>query len=227
RTRQQLRELLPNSTMLFIEDRFENPDAYDMFVEIRNGRIDGGAQPAAQLAGAGASDDLSRKIAILSADPLLGRLSLRNRRLLAFSAQWYDAVPGQVVFSHNQAADAVYLCLEGRAELRWPHGDDKTAPISYVRPGRLIGDLAVITRDKRFLDLIAIERTRFLRIGAEEFRSVIENDASVALALLEAVAAHLTGATELLQAAQINLADFAGQKTGPLSPDKMNEYFDD
>ncbi|MGD9861819.1 MAG: ABC transporter transmembrane domain-containing protein, partial [Pseudodonghicola sp.] len=60
RTRQQLRELLPNSTMLFMEDRFENPDAYDMFVEIRNGRIDGGAQPAAQLAGAGASDDLSR-----------------------------------------------------------------------------------------------------------------------------------------------------------------------
>jgi putative ABC transport system ATP-binding protein len=96
-----------------------------------------------------------------------------------------------------------------------------------VRPGRLIGDLAVITQDKRFLDLVAVEPTKFLRIGAEEFRAVIENDASVALALLEAVAAHLTGATELLQRAKLNLADYAGPPAGPLSPAKMNEYFDD
>lgn len=227
RTRQHLRELLPGSTILFMETRFENPSAYDLFVEIRNGRIDGAAR-AVVAAGEGAGDDLSRKMAILSTNDLLARLNLRNRRLLAFSAQWYDAAAGQVVFSHNQKADAVYLCLEGLAELRWPGADrDRVAPVSSVRPGRLIGDLAVITQDKRFLDLVAVEPTKFLRIGAEEFRAVIENDASVALALLEAVAAHLTGATELLQRAKLNLADYAGPPAGPLSPAKMNEYFDD
>ncbi|MDK3017656.1 ABC transporter transmembrane domain-containing protein [Pseudodonghicola flavimaris] len=235
RTRQRLRELLPNSIMLFMENRFENPDAYDMFVEIRNGRINTSGQPAMSVAASGASDDLSRKVALLSANDLLGRLSLRNRRLLAFSAQWYQAAPGHVVFSHSQTADAVYLCLEGHAELRWPGaGNTKIAPVSSVRPGRLIGDLAVITRDKRFLDLVAVEPTRFLRIGAEEFRAVIENDASVALALLEEVATHLTGATELLQAAQINLSDYATppgtprtSTADPLTPEKLNDYFDD
>jgi len=227
RTRQRLRELLPNSIMVFLEDRFDNPDAYDMYVEIRNGRVDGGAQRAAVEAEEGATDDLSRKLAILSANELFGRLSLRNRRLLAFSAQWYAAESGQVVFSHDQPADAVYLCLEGKAELRWPGGNVDRPPVSYVRPGRLIGDLAVITREKRFLDLVVVERSRFLRIGAEEFRAVIENDASVALALLEAVAAHLTGATELLQAAHVNLADYAGSKNVPVSLDTLNEYFDD
>ncbi|TDK46842.1 ABC transporter transmembrane domain-containing protein [Antarcticimicrobium luteum] len=228
RTRERLRELLPNSILIFMEDQFANPDAYDMFVEIHNGRIDGGAQQAPVAAeGDGVSDDLSRKLAILSANDLFGRLSQRNRRLLAFSAQWYDAAPNQVVFSHNQPADAVYLCLEGLAELRWPTAESGTPPVSFVRPGRLIGDLAVITRDKRFLNLVAVEPTRFLRIGAEEFRAVIENDASVALALLEAVAAHLTGATELLQAAQINLADYAGTKNVPIELDTLNEYFDD
>ena len=227
RTRQRLRELLPNSIMIFMEDRFDNPDAYDMYVEIRNGRIDGGAQQTGSAEGAGGSDDLSRKLAILSGNDLFRRLSLRNRRLLAFSAQWYEAAPGQVVFSHNQPADAVYLCLAGEAELRWPGADKTRPPVSLVRPGRLIGDLAVITRQKRFLDLTALEPTRFLRIGAEEFRAVIENDASVALALLEAVAAHLSGATELLQVAQIDLSDYAGTKKLPLSLDTLNEYFDD
>lgn len=227
RTRERLRDLLPRSVLLFMEAKFENPDAYDMFIEIRNGRIDGSLRSVA-AAGEGAGDDLSRKIAILSANSLLGGLSLPNRRLLAFSAQWYEAAAGQKVFSHNQAADAVYLCLEGEAELHWPDSEQTMlAPVSTVRPGRLIGDLAVITRDKRFLDLVAVKPTRFLRIGAEEFRAVIENDASVALALLEAVAAHLTGATALLQQARINLADYAGPPAGPLSPEKLNEYFDD
>jgi len=226
RTRQRLRELLPHSIMIFMEDRFDNPDAYDMYIEIRNGRIDGGVQQAAP-AEESSSDDLGRKLAILSDNDLFGRLSLRNRRLLAFSAQWYDAAPGQVVFSHDQPADAVYLCLEGQAELRWPDGDDQRSPVSFVRPGRLIGDLAVITRQKRILDLVAVEPTRFLRIGAEEFRAVIENDATVALALLEAVAAHLSGATELLQAAQIDLSQFEGAQNPRISRDAMNEYFDD
>lgn len=224
-TRNRLRELLPNTTMLFLEDHFDNPDAYDMYVEIRDGRIDGGAlQSALEAEG---TDDLGRKLAILSRNDLFGRLSLRNRRLLAFSAQWYEAAQGQVVFSHHQPADAVYLCLEGLAELRWHEGDPKAPPISFVRPGRLIGDLAVITRDKRFLDLVAKEPTRFLRIGAEEFRAVIENDASVAMALLEAVAAHLTGATELLHSAQINLAEAVRDKNLPISPESFNEFFDD
>ncbi len=226
-TRQRLRELLPNSIMIFMEDHFGHPEAYDMFIEIRNGRIDGGAQRAEAAGAEAASDDLSRKLAILSANDLFGRLSQRNRRLLAFSAQWYAAEPGQVVFSHDQPADAVYLCLEGQAQLRWPDSDETAPPVSFVQPGRLIGDLAVITRDKRFLDLVAVAPTRFLRIGAEEFRAVIENDAAVAMALLEAVAGHLSGATELLQAAQINLVDFARSGSTPVSPDAANEFFDD
>ena len=226
RTRQHLRDLLPNSIMLFMENRFEHPDAYDMFVEIRNGRIKGSPRRKEISGGQAGADDLGRKIAVLSDNDLLGRLNQRNRRLLAFSAQWYDAAPGQVVFSHQQAADAVYLCLEGQAVLRWPGTEGRPArPVSHVKPGRLIGDLAVITGDRRFLDLVAVEPTRFLRIGAEEFRAVIENDASVALALLEAVAGHLTGATALLQAAQPNLADLAAPDGD--APKQPNEYFDD
>ncbi len=227
RTRQKLRELLPGSVMIFMEDHFDHPDAYDLFIEIKDGRIDGGSRRAEPVLANDAAADFSRKLNAIASTELFGPIDARNQRLLAYSAQWYDAEPGQVVFLHNQVADAVYLCLEGRAELRWPGSPAGAVPVSFVEPGRLIGDLAVITRDHRFLDLVTLEKTRFLRIGAEEFRAVIESDAAVAVQLLETVATYLSGAAELLQLAQVNLTDYANPDRGPISLDTIGAHIDD
>ncbi|MFV0515094.1 MAG: ABC transporter transmembrane domain-containing protein [Jhaorihella sp.] len=210
----RLRGFFPDTTLIFLEDDFDDPQAWDMFVEIRDGRIDGAAR-VRPVAPAGGAADLDRKLDILSESELFGALDARNRRLLAFSAAWYDAAPGQAVFRHGQVADAVYLCLTGRAEMRLPNAESGDPPVYVVGAGRLIGDLAVIAGGHRMLDLVAVEQTGFLRIGAAEFRAVIESDAGVALRLLEEMARHLTGATEMLQMAQINLADYAAPADVP------------
>ena len=204
RTRQKLRELLPDSIMIFLEDNFDHPSAYDLFVEIRDGRLDGIERSDIGASGESGASDLSRKLAIIADTALFANLDARHQRLLAFSAGWYQAAPGQVIFSHDQAADAVYLCLTGHAELRWPSAGPGDPPLSTVEPGRLIGDLAVITGEPRALNLVSIDQTSFLRIGAEEFRSVIENDAAVAVGVLQTVAGHLNGAAELLRMAQLS-----------------------
>jgi putative ABC transport system ATP-binding protein len=103
-----------------------------------------------------------------------------------------------VIFANDQIADAAYLCVTGRAELRWPNAPAREA-LSVIGPGQLIGDLAVVTNKARTFDLVATEATTFLRIGAEEFRSVIEHDAAVAVSLLQSVVGHLSGAAELLR----------------------------
>jgi len=203
RTRQKLRELLPDSIMIFLEDNFDHPDAYDLFVEIKDGRVDGVERSDMGTSVENGASDRSRKLAAIAEAPLFANLNAKNQRLLAFSAGWYEAKPGQVIFSHEQVADAAYLCLKGRAELRWPGSVPEDPPLSTVEPGRLIGDLAVITSETRALDLISIDHTEFLRIGAEEFRAVIENDASVAVALLQTVAGHLNGAADLLRLSQL------------------------
>jgi putative ABC transport system ATP-binding protein len=202
RTRQKLRELLPDSIMIFLEDNFDHPKAYDLFVEIKDGRVDGVARSEISASGQSGAADLSRKLSAIADTPLFANLDARNQRLLAFSAQWFDAEAGQMIFSHDQAADAAYLCLKGRAELRWPDSAPSDAALSVIEPGRLIGDLAVITREPRALDLVSTTQTSFLRIGAEEFRAVIENDAAVALGLLQTVAGYLNGAAELLRMSQ-------------------------
>ncbi|CUJ97400.1 Putative multidrug export ATP-binding/permease protein [Ruegeria denitrificans] len=191
RTRLRLRELLPDSIMIFMEDHFAHPEAYDLFIEIKDGRIDGVSRTQAHHED-GASADLSRKLQIISSTELFSGLDARNQRLLAFSAQWYEAAAGQVIFSRGQAPDAAYLCITGQANLDWTEDGGGTRTISIIEPGRLIGDLSIITGETRQLDLTAATDCTFLRIGAEELRAVIESDASVAVRLLQTVAGYLT-----------------------------------
>ncbi|WP_171205073.1 ABC transporter transmembrane domain-containing protein [Ruegeria sp. HKCCA0235A] len=201
RTRLKLRELLPDSIMIFMEDHFAHPEAYDLFVEIKDGRIDGVSRSKSTPEDS-TSDDLSRKLEIISATELFSGVDGRNQRLLAFSAQWYEAAAGQVIFSRGQAPDAAYLCVSGQARLDWPTDDGQKRPISIIEPGRLIGDLSIITGEPRQLDLVAIEDCSFLRIGAEELRAVVESDASVATQLLQTVAGYLTTLSTRINAAQ-------------------------
>ncbi len=226
-SRERLKELLPDSTLIFLEDRFENPDAYDLYVEVKDGRIRGVAQADEDDTDAAGSDDLRRKQSAIASVEMFSRLDSRNQRLLAFGAQWFEAEPGQVVFRQGDPADAAYLCLEGGAELCWGEGGENALPISLIEPGRLIGDLSIITGETRRLDLIAKERTLFLRIGAEELQAVIQSDSSVAVQLLKSVAGHLAALAAVLERANIDYKELQEDGKMPAVLDRFRDGSDD
>ena len=85
KTRTALRELMPDTTLIFMEDNFENPSEYDLFVEIKNGRIDGIQRQDTDLVPDGGSDDLRRKLREISRTETFAKLDIRNQRLLAFA----------------------------------------------------------------------------------------------------------------------------------------------
>ena len=77
--------------------------------------------------------------------------------------------------------------------------------VSDVYPGRLIGDLAILINEPRQLDLVATEDAKFLRIGAEQYRAVVESDKTVVLSLLHKVAGYLAGASDIMMAAGLEV----------------------
>ena len=201
--RERLRKLMPETTQIFLSDRFDAPESYDMLVEVNHGRLDGVESTDRYENSGTVSEDLRRKLDIVQRNELFAPLDSRAQRLLAFAAQWYDAPAGKVIFSADEPPDATYLCLSGQAELtfRDKNGDERR--VSLVEPGRVIGDLAVIVGEPRQANLRALEDTKFLRFGADEFRSVIENDRTVLLSLLKTVAGHLSGAANMIRDADI------------------------
>ncbi|QUJ76418.1 cyclic nucleotide-binding domain-containing protein [Sulfitobacter albidus] len=213
-TRARLRDLMPETTQIFISDRFDLPESYDMFVEINHGRIDGVEAPRPAAQSEDVSDDLRRKLAIIQRNDLFGDLQPRAQRLLAFAAQWYEAPADTRIFSVGEPPDAAYLCLEGIAEITFTDDDGAEQHISTVEPGRVIGDLAVIINEPRTVSLTTRSDTRFLRLGAEELRSVIENDTAVMMSLLRTVSGHLNNVGEVIRNAGIELP----RELGPSRP---------
>jgi len=201
--RDRLGNLLPETTQIYLDTHFSKPETFDMFIEIKGGRIDGVAQSETPHQDDSISDDLRRKLRIISRNELFSGLDSRNQRLLAFAAQWYSVRQGERIFSIGERADAAYLCLSGKSELYWRDEDGQGHHVSTVETGRLIGDLAVIMNEDRQLDFVAIEDSQFLRIGADQFRSVIENDRVILLSLLRTVSGHLTNAADLLRIAGV------------------------
>ncbi|MEL7514050.1 MAG: ABC transporter transmembrane domain-containing protein [Pseudomonadota bacterium] len=214
-TRSALKKLLPKTTMIFMEENFDDAEEYDLFVEVKNGRIDGIHKTEDDLPEGGA-DDLRRKLRVISRTELFSGLDQRNQRLLAFAAQWYTAMPDQRIFSMNEKPDAAYLCVAGQAVLSYEDDSGGLHPVSTVEPGRLIGDLSIIMDEPRQLHLTATGWVTFLRIGAKEFRAVIENDPKVLMSLLQTVAGHLVGAAELLRQAEVRIPQDVGPPAPPL-----------
>ena len=188
--RKRVSDLMPDTTLIFIENKFSRPYEYDQYIEIVNGRIDGGTLLETTEDTDGRKD-LNRKIEEISKTELFGSLDVKHQRLLAFGAEWYEAEAGRKIFETNEEADAAYLCVKGKAGLYWIVDDNESRLVSEVIPGRLIGDLSIILNERRALDLIAIEECLFLRIGETELMAVIENDAMVASRLMRSVAGNL------------------------------------
>ncbi|WP_267166214.1 ABC transporter transmembrane domain-containing protein [Sulfitobacter sp. F26169L] len=205
RVREQLSRLLPDTIQIFLDDRFDAIESYDMFVEISHGRMNGVEGTESYDTTAGVSEDLRRKLEVIQRSELFGPLEPRAQRLLAFAAKWYDAPAGKIIFSTGEPPDATYLCLSGKAEITFRNKDGEEKHVATIEPGRVIGDLAVIVRQPRQANLTALEDSRFLRFGADQFRSVIENDKAVLLSLLQAVSENLTGAASVIRDARIEI----------------------
>ena len=109
--------------------------------------------------------------------------------------------------------------ISGEASLNLLNENEEEKFLSTVEPGRLIGDLAIITNEPRQLDLVATTDCAFPRIGAEELCAVIESDAGAAVKLLETVAGYLTSVTERLRDPNESI----GEGSIPQSPRQNDE----
>lgn len=188
-----LRKLLPDTTIIFLQSEFSDIDGFDVVFELRHGRLSSD-RPALQseTEDSAASADLSRKLRALESTKLFSDLNRRQLRLLAFGARWYWADAGTVVFNKDDAAsDGAYLIIDGDAALYLPRENEENRLIATVDAGTLVGELGLIRKEPRALTMVAESDLSCLRIGEEEFLAVVENDANTAFKLLQVVSGYV------------------------------------
>ena len=187
-----LRTLLPDATIIVLETRIEDRTAFDASYEIRHSQLQAaGSGETGDGAMNAVSVDLTRKIQLLEDSDMFSGLGEQQLRLLAFGARWYDAKPGTVVFRMgDEPTDGAYVIADGEVDLYIPEGERPETIIATAGHGTLIGELALINKSPRSLSMRAKTDLRALRLGSEEFLTVVEADVETAVKLLQVVAGY-------------------------------------
>ena len=186
-----LQRLLPETTLICLAPSFADPGRFDMQLDLKQGRISSEADSRPAPEDSAISADQARKMRALEQTHLFSGLDRKQVRLLAFGARWDTAEPGEYLFHKgDDPSSGAYLVIQGEAELLLPLEDGDEKIILTATAGTLVGELGLIRNVPRALDMRAATELTCLRIGAEEFLAVVENDAATAYKLLQVVAGY-------------------------------------
>lgn len=191
---QRLRLEMPEATIIYLEEQFDHPENFDLYLELRQGRITvGGAKAEAAPETEITEPDLATKLQVLEETPFFASLDRKQMRLLAFSAQWFEKEPGEMLFAKgDDPGDGAYLILKGEADFLVPQDDGSEKQVRTLGAGSLVGELALILGEPRSLTARAKGDLAGLRIGGEEFLAVVHNDAETSFKVLQEITRYLS-----------------------------------
>ena len=117
---------------------------------------------------------------LLSALPLFSHVGKRRLRGIAKLARVADYPPGETIVRAGDKGESFYVVLEGRASVA---GRSRT-----LGPGAYFGEIALIDGGPRSATVTAKTRTRVMELPRRAFMKALEQDARIALEIMEALA---------------------------------------
>jgi len=105
-------------------------------------------------------------------------------------------VPGEVLLEPGNDNDALYIILDGRAQVRFTHDDPYSSV--YLQPGECAGEMSVIECSRPSATVVAYSHCRVLAIDAMIIWSLIDHSPVVARNLLHILSTRMRRNTTAL-----------------------------
>ena len=134
------------------------------------------------------------RVLALRTIPLFEDLSTADLRRLADLAEERVFVDGEVISSEGEIGDELHLVLDGTVAVT-RGGTGAASTVARRGPGDVVGEMSIITRNPRVASLIAEGDVRTIRIGRQEFESMIRERPDVSLAMMRVLAERLGAET--------------------------------
>jgi CRP-like cAMP-binding protein len=133
-------------------------------------------QAAPSMDGPAADPDTAQ---FLSRTPLFAKLSPQECSVLGAHCEGKSIDPGEVLFSEGDFGDAMYIVKGGALEIFKKDllGDVR---IAEIRPGGLVGEMALVDGKPRSANVKAAEATRLLSLSRASYNNLKKNHAPVA-----------------------------------------------
>jgi CRP-like cAMP-binding protein len=133
---------------------------------------------------------LETEVQSLRQVPMFRDIDPARLKLLAFTSERVQFAAGQRFFSQGDAADAAYVILDGRAEVRLntPGGE-----ITIAELGRnaLVGEMGILCDNPRSATIVAANPTTALRIDKRVFFELLMQFPQMSIAVMREIASRL------------------------------------
>ena len=130
---------------------------------------------------------------MLANSTLLGSLSPKLVEELLTIAESVRVHAQDWLFVQGDHADRLYLVLSGRLRVvvEGENGDDGARVLRVLGPGSALGELAVLTGERRSASVQAVRDSELLEVDAGRFHELLERNAELGLGLATALAHQL------------------------------------
>lgn len=164
---------------------------------------------------------------VLSRAPYFAGLTERELDRIDGRMRTLSFAAGEQVYRVGDTADALYVVAEGRVRLSHVTAEGTETVIDILVPGEMFGAMGSLGEPQYQQTASTLVGTCVLRIGQDDFRQVLAEDARIGLRVLDDVAARLAQAhtdiggqstdtvTQRLATALLRLADKLGKDRGP------------
>lgn len=126
-------------------------------------------------------------------------LSQPVRQRLAGSGSPIRLAHGQRLFSTGDPGDAAYLVISGELEVQLSRSDGGETYLARIKPGSVIGDMAVLDGGKRSADVVASRTSQLLRFGRQAVLDALAEEPQAALRLLAVLVGRLRETNTLVE----------------------------
>jgi Cyclic nucleotide-binding domain len=124
--------------------------------------------------------ELETKGEALNAVPMFSGLSQRRLRRLVTASVTREYRAGETIVEAGSQRSDLYVILEGRVRVRRAR-----RIVAHMRSGEVFGEISLLDNGPRTADVIAEAPTRCVRLAGADFRSALQDDPRLALAVLE------------------------------------------
>lgn len=108
----------------------------------------------------------------LRTTPLADLVSEDMLAAVAPNLEQISVSESEVLINEGDPGDSMYLVHEGRLKVVSKDREGKEVVLNYLEPGRTVGEISLLTGERRTATVVAVEPSRLLRFTQEQFQEL-------------------------------------------------------
>jgi CRP/FNR family cyclic AMP-dependent transcriptional regulator len=134
---------------------------------------------------------MALSIEVLRHSPLFASLSDHSLELIYRLAVPRHFQKGEIIFFEHDEAECVHLVVEGLVKIFCLADDGREKVLTFVKPGEIIGEMALFTGNVRSATGQAVEPTTTLVIYNNQFQRLLEEHGKIAVEIIKVLSQRL------------------------------------